>query len=357
MKVFLMFSFLLSSCSIWAAEFCVTTSSEFRSALTSAESNAEDDVIKMAEGTYTTGGVAFDYNANDGYDLTISGGWSEFFGNDCGQQISTNPFTTAIDGGSVSRGLSVRVGGTSVVNLSQLYFYNCFVSDPLRGGALNLSRYNNENAGQFIVENNAFINNQARYGSAISFGASDLSVLRGNLVVANHSTANYAVELVNNDAYGLQVINNTMVLNTSDGDSGGLYLYASGTSLGLVYNNIIRNNGDVDLRMPISNKFYVRNNLFGAVDTGNQVEFFDNQFLPYRFAPGILNFSPGEASPLVNNGIKPCNICIFPIPFEDNWSLTASDIAGGVRIQQGVIDIGAYESPFEPDLIFWNLFE
>lgn len=58
----------------------------------------------MAESAYTTRGVAFDYNANDGYDLTISGGWSEFFGNDCGQQISTNPFITAIDGGSTSRG-------------------------------------------------------------------------------------------------------------------------------------------------------------------------------------------------------------------------------------------------------------
>jgi len=61
----------------YAATFCATTSSELQSALDSANTNNQHNLIKIAEGSYETSGSQFSYKesgTNAGWDLEISGG-------------------------------------------------------------------------------------------------------------------------------------------------------------------------------------------------------------------------------------------------------------------------------------------
>ena len=69
-----------------SATFCVTTAVELRAALNSAESNSQHDEIRIEMGDYETQGTAFSYQETQGFDLEISGGWVNFFGNPCGVQ-------------------------------------------------------------------------------------------------------------------------------------------------------------------------------------------------------------------------------------------------------------------------------
>ena len=70
-----------------------------QSALTQAQNNNEDDVIRIVQGTYLTeynaGGMhyIFRYDSNQGYDLTLKGGYDS-----SGQNQTLNPTNTVIQG-------------------------------------------------------------------------------------------------------------------------------------------------------------------------------------------------------------------------------------------------------------------
>ena len=70
-----------------------------QSALTEAQINNEDDVIKIVQGTYltehNTGGTyfVFRYDSNQGYDLTLKGGYDA-----SGQTQTIDPTNTVIQG-------------------------------------------------------------------------------------------------------------------------------------------------------------------------------------------------------------------------------------------------------------------
>ncbi len=88
-----------------AATFCVGTSSELTNALTIAESNGEDNVIRITQGTYLTNGItSFTYQAEGNQSLTLSGGWYNFspLPNPCFSQ-SINPLDTVLDGNNLTK--------------------------------------------------------------------------------------------------------------------------------------------------------------------------------------------------------------------------------------------------------------
>lgn len=71
----LLFLVLLVSNTTQAAEFCVDTTAGLYLALLAAESNSEDDHIKVVQGTYTTTGVgAFTYTSSQTFELILGGG-------------------------------------------------------------------------------------------------------------------------------------------------------------------------------------------------------------------------------------------------------------------------------------------
>src|SRR5689334_14918800 len=87
-----------------AATFCAKTGNELNLALVAAESNGQDDTIKVATGTHIT-----DYHAPGAYQwhfepvvgsdydksLTISGGWNP--ADNCQTQSTLDPSLTVLD--------------------------------------------------------------------------------------------------------------------------------------------------------------------------------------------------------------------------------------------------------------------
>ena len=213
--------------------------------------------------------------------------------------------------------------------------------------------------GDIMIENNAFVNNSAQFGGAISFFRGDRITIRNNLITINHSVAGSAVEAVSNDAYGLRITNNTIYLNTSDSTSdlnaSGLYVAVNGLSQALIVNNIIWGNDNKDLRLSGNGNKYLKYNNVEFIQGAASVEIGNFPDQPV-FEPGFFSYTPQYNSPLVEGGIKPPTIVIIPVPFESNWSLGDSDMAGNPRVQYNKVDIGAFESP-HGDLIFIDGFE
>lgn len=354
---------ILITCLSWmslnqAAEFCVTSSAELQSALTSAANNAQHDVIKIAEGSYLTPGSEFSYFGTNSWDLEISGGWSEFFGNPCGQQLTDNAFATALDGNQMNRVLRVRAFGTSDITISNLMLINGKVGDPERGGGLHLYGAQNEHLGDTLIERVAFVNNEAKFGGAISISGGNKMSLRNNLFVVNHSLVSNNVSIVQNDTTGVFFTNNTVYANTTDtASSGGLRVYTSGTSGALVANNVLWDNDNSDLDMGGGGDKYLHNNDIGIRIGSTPISDEGNFSLPPRFEGGLFNFTPSAISPLVNAGRIPCFICPIPVPFDDRWGVGDTDVLGNERVQDNAVDIGAYESDHSRDLIFMHVFD
>ncbi len=340
----------------WSATFCVSDSTELQSALTTAQDNLAHDVIKIKEGNYVTPGSEFYYYEDDGFDLQISGGWSEFFGNPCGQQTSQSAFNTVLDGNSQNRVLRLRKTGSANISVSNLTIINGLVDDPQRGGGIHFYDYNNASTGTLVINNTFFINNEAKFEGAISASGAEKITLKNNLFVGNHSLAGNTVSIVQNDGYGVYATNNTFVSNTTDASLklAGLRVFVSGTSRALVANNLLWGNDNHDLEFGGSGDHYLHNNDIGSRTGVQPFSDINNFSLPPRFASGILNFTPSEISPLVNKGRHPCTICPIPVPFSQAWGLGSTDTNGNTRIQHNQVDIGAFESAHEPDLIYMN---
>ena len=73
----------------WAADFCVSTATELQNALTAAQTNGEDDVIKVVQGTYTGN---FTYTSDQGNSITLEGGYTAV----CASRV-VNPVNTLLD--------------------------------------------------------------------------------------------------------------------------------------------------------------------------------------------------------------------------------------------------------------------
>ncbi len=351
-------AFLLSlSGLINAAESCATNTTELRNALDIADGNNEHDVIKIAQGNYATNGSQFNYNEFLGWDLEITGGWSDLSGNPCGQQFY-GPSATTLDGTLNSQVLNIILFGNASLKVSNLSFLNG--SDiGQRGGGLEVRKWDNLNTGKITIENNAFLNNYANFGSAMSVSGAEKFYVRNNLFSGNTAITRHVISIVQNDAYGTYFTNNTVMFNDSIGvdDFGGVYLAAGGTSKLLVANNIMLENGDEDLFLTGAGDIYLKHNNVGVVNGNTPVESFGNFNLPPQFELGDMNFTPSASSPLVNAGVKPCTICQVPRPFDETWSLGSVDLTGDIRDQNGKVDIGAIESSHYPDLIFLDNFE
>ncbi len=352
---------LLISLPIFAAEFCVTSSAGLQAALNSAANNNQHDLIKIAEGSYTTPGSEFSYTESVGWDLEISGGWTEFFGNPCGQQLSGNPFNTVLDGDSSNRIMNIRSGGSSDITISSLAFINGGTSNLSNGGGLRFWPTNtNNHTGKVVIERSAFINNTAEEASAISFLSAGLrNHIRNNIFVVNSTTNGSNTVVINQDlSAGIYFTNNTMVTNSGDAanNRGGLRIFTTSTSNAYVGNNVLYDNGSEDFRVTGSGQVYLHYNNVDLVFGASSSSLIGNFSADPEFNPGILNYTPSYGSPLVNQGYDPPNIVPFPTPFNLAWFEGTVDIFGNPRKQDGKVDIGAVETEPEPP-IFANGFE
>ncbi|WP_395372994.1 hypothetical protein [Marinicella sp. W31] len=370
MKIFNIIAIILACISFnsRAEVFCVAdgNSQDLQAALTAAQDNNQDNVIKIAIGEYVTPNNGFRYvqsklqNGN----LEITGGWSASGNDPCAEQLAENTLNTILDGQSQNRVLRIFTSNDTQVKISNLIIANGKVANSSGGGLAILTPSVDTPAATFKIENNLFINNEAEFGGAISVLNANKTYVQNNLVVGNNATEEGSIfAFAGENAAGIYFTNNTVVNNTSDTASGGALIRIA-ESNALIANNLLWNNDNVDLKFDavIKGSLYIENNNIGVrTQTGSAIVSDLNNFsLPPRLEGGFLDFTPLAISPLVNQGtVSPCVriVCSKPIPFEDDWFPGETDVFGNPRIQNGGIDIGAFESPHEPDLIFMNGYE
>jgi len=347
---------LLMSGPVNAAVICATSSAGLEFALAAAEGNGEHDEIRIASGTYSTinGGFRYFAESTENFDLTISGGWSEFFENPCGQQLEGSPNTT-LNGQLSDRVLEVKMHDGGNLQISRIAFQNGFVPDPGRGAGLWI-RTEVDFSGSIRLERNLFFNNEARWGGGLSMGiaGSDLGQVHvvNNLFRLNRARFNYgAVELLLNGGldqlFGARTtfINNTVVNNlveTTESDStGGILISGSVPSKYVINNNLWGNQG-LDLRVAgLSSTFSLRNNNFenSAFNQAPTSEAGNISVVPlYEPCTGLLCFNgvPHPESELFDGGLEPGMISA--------WSTGSFDYRGLPRSNDESIDIGAFES-------------
>ncbi|WP_395375773.1 hypothetical protein [Marinicella sp. W31] len=343
--VVLLFSFSLH---VNAAEFCVSSSTELQNALSIASSNKQDDVIKVTKGFFETRGTAFIYDGREeaGWDLDISGAWTDFFDYPCGRQLFGNPLATTLDGVLKNAVLVIKLRGRTNLKVSNLGFINGFKKTG-GGGGLSVTRETYNGSDKTFIENNAFIYNKAVFGAAVStVGSSRKTYVRNNLFAANIASISDTVEIIQQlKSDGIYFTNNTVIYNaTGEGNKGrgGVYILASAEVL--VANNILLKNGTQDLWLDGSGDYYLKYNNVGDFGGNIPIANVGNFNLPPQFEPGILNFIPSASSPMVNAGTQPCFVCTSPVPFDEFWRIGDRDLMGKNRVQNHKPDIGAYES-------------
>ncbi len=345
-----------------AATFCVYTSTELQNALTTAQTNGEDDVIKITTGTYVAPSGGFSYQAGtiigDYHALSLSGGWYGRFNAPCSQQVQ-DPLQTVLDGGSAQRVLKIVVREADVnsnVSVRLLTFANG--SSTSLGGGLSLAGVNGDFAGNWTIERNAFLNNQAAHGGGLGIAENNAAATAhvrviNNLFLLNRATGNYGAAQIGLDGgYGIYLTNNTVLNNstaaTGGSATGGIYVTGTG-SVRVIVNNNLWGNDDADLWVNSGSSGYslMHNNigmLIGSL-AGNSA---GNISITPEYADPLASFdydfAPRRDSPLVDAGQSPT---LF-----SGWYLPSYDLNGGDRTV-GQVDIGAYEE----DLIFAGGFE
>jgi len=365
-------------------EFCVSDETGFQDALWTADSNDEDDTIKVEQGTYIGN---FFYHTGETKNITILGGYTS----GCNDRV-VDPTNTILDGGESDRVLRVYgpfTGANITVEGFTIQNGDCVNS----GGGIYAYTSTDVTGGTITIKNNIVVDNTASnsggifaFNSGSSGGTTGDIIITDNIIKGNTATngaggvsatvnANYGVAgnvvLVNNvivkntaqstigggirteSAAGetgtpgtITLTNNTITGNSADDYGGGVEINRQGGTIN-VYNNIISGN------TAYSNYYDI--DLSGSGGTTNG---FNNN---YDLDPGGMNGSwdSGETTnidvdPLfVNAGagnyrLKPRSLCI------DSGETTAAqipnfDIEGNDRIIDGnkdgiaVVDMGAYE--------------
>jgi hypothetical protein len=219
-----------------ANEFCVTTASEFQSALTQAAAdNSGPDYVSLVGGTYKTSAIndSFHYSSTTAHDLYIIGG----FAAGCHGEGSA----TVLDGGQMDRVLETR-STQGAVYIEDLTIQN---GSAPNGAGLQMNPNAGENGGvaviACIIQNNHA--GESFGGLEISTGPNGFLDITNSLIVNNNANISIGAARVTVDpsVSAVAIVNNTVTGNVS-GDatqSGGLQFVGNG---GFISNNIFWNN-------------------------------------------------------------------------------------------------------------------
>ncbi len=360
-----------------AAEFCVDNAVDLQAALTAAASNGQNDTVRLTSGLYIAPAGGFVYSSGEGLDLSLIGGHVQNTPGVCTAD-SNSALDTVLDGSSASGVLTLDGGFAAVFfSVSNLSFI-----DGAGGfsGAGGLSVYTGENFSASVrVQRCAFIGNSTVNGlaSALYISGGRRIVVQDSLFTANEATQSPAIALQQAHETagsltppGVQFINNSVVANVASNGSSliaaGLKIETDDASAALVANNLFWDNvlngtpfsTDLEL-LGSGTERHVRNNSYTAV-LGQPAQFMDNVLgtAPQFVAAQPLNdFTLDWSAVQINRGWMPTwNEIPLGAPFLQSWALGTHDVLGRARVQDGRVEIGAFESPAEP-WIFRNGFE
>lgn len=293
-----------------AATFNVSTASQLRNALQTAQSNLQADTINIAAGTYSTGGTPFGYSAasTENFTITIVGGGPTVTILNGGQNDRVlSVSTSSVSSGGpkahiVIRNLTIRDGRTGItgvgltahtinanITVSNCQFRNNHTvppsGDALGGGAflqtfsgtitLSKSTFDNNSAattspralggGAFVqvltsgsatLTLNTFTNNSADSLEA-SGGGAFVDAIQGTITLNNNTfTDNFAESkgggvLVSTSSGNITLTgniytNNSIVTSSEDAFGGGVFVETDSGNVTIASNAFSNNSVDVD---------------------------------------------------------------------------------------------------------------
>lgn len=322
-----------------AASFCVATAGELQQALTTAESNGEDDVIRIAAGTYRpTDPAGFQALLTDACALAINGGYEA--GTGCSVQLRgadwTNLDGSTVNGTNNTRVLRVQVAGTGAApfSLRDLTFRNGKGTDAQPFLAVNGT---GSWGGDIVVENISVRDNEmAKIGAY--FESTGRIIVRSSEFVRNSGTSasSSVLSLVANGAFGsgsgIYFNNNTLAANEMP--TSNSMQQASLESSGDVHvgNSIVFADTARDLFFNGAHLYVKNSNIRGIFSvTGQAAVSEDGTYVTYPSFVSADNFQLQPASPLIGGG--------SPNVVGGSGSF---DVSGAARVDAR-IDVGAYE--------------
>lgn len=322
-----------------AASFCVSTAAELTAALQSAEVNGEDDIVRIREGLYAGN---FSYFAGEAKSIQILGGYSLVLGS-C-VRLTDDPAATVLQSPNLGEVLAMVASGPATAATPPLFRVQQLTLQN-GGRSLRLTNALNDQKIDFEVSRNLLL---GATGSGLLMNVIDGDVRIENNVFSGISSDELGVAMnlkmphVNSGST-LFVLHNTVAFNQAlDANSSHISITGAAGNEVTVANNIIRDNGWVDLSFDSALDTVIYNNdyqlLIGTPDFSSGNVDLDAGFVD---APGH-DFRLRYDSAVRNVGHS-----------NPPGGLPATDIVGNPRIQSPLPDLGAYEVPW----VFANGFE
>lgn len=339
---------LATSAQVRAAEVCIFSGNTAALSfwLENYQDNGQDDIIRLVSGTMDVPAGGFVFESTEAHSLSLSGGWND----SCSGTRSED--ATVIDGGGTQPLMRI-LNPNGIVTVRRITWVDGYKLNVGAGAAGLQINGIAGTGGDVTVELNQFVANENAAGGSIGGGAGLYATtqnghlqIRNNLFVANAGGTGSAAHLAVTGTGVGYIVNNTVAANGRAGDNiGGVYLVATGSSPAdafIASNNILWANVGNDLRIPTNTLLYNNDieDRLGIANPGST----NNFNVDPLFAGGsFVSLRLSGNSPMINAG--------FPNPY---GGLTSVDLDGNTRIQNGIVDIGAYEYP---DRIFADDFD
>jgi hypothetical protein len=341
-------SMAVASTASHAADFCVDTSNELQQALMTAGNNGESDAIKIQIGVYeATSTIAFAYNSAQNFAVSVSGGYLS----GCGVQI-LEPSLTELSGSDERQvvQLSGSAGTSGAQSISNLTISHGFTSQP--GAGLKIGGgggyAGNVSVSRLVLSRNV----STTFGGGMSIASEGIVNVLNNLFLLNRcgdrdcaltATVNAASPVGFRAYFG----NNTIVGNQCAQGMPCTFTGAryGGSASSVFYNNVFAANAAGDL------------NLFNF--DGGSTELYNNNVVSISGTPpalmaGNIAFANPQFVDLLNEDLRPTYGSPLRNAGTEAFALLHDDLGGEERVNEFVVDIGAYENH---DRMFTDGFE
>ena len=242
--------------SLWGAEFCVDDATALQTALSTAASNDEDNIIQIARGITYVGN--FFYATDKGKEIIIRGGYDKS-GLVCTFPTTpSSPSETILDGNGAGRVLRVSDDGDGNIVVERLNLRNGNSTGD--GGGLLASSSASGDSGDVRISYNIIGNNLANrmggawidsYSSSGNSGSVRVTdnIIRNNSAINDYGGINARSESALNQSSTVTISDNIITNNTAtNGFSGGVCAHSEGdTGSGTVtlsHNTITSNSSE-----------------------------------------------------------------------------------------------------------------